>query len=285
MDNLLRLFNSSVKYLSSFISEEENELINDHRRQIVYNKCINHHDNQESDFYMAARNKCYDYSLTLYQLSFWIALSNGNYSSVISLDEILKSTDIGTGALCNMGSAVIIVDGIGYELGIEETKIIERNTLMPYISSFKFNPSFEINFEGCENYKAFQDEFDRHRISNNIMFGIKITGYFENVEVYKVKKTTKKLSEGLKTSILVNIPKVRGVAVGIFSPDFFEDITKKGYHLHFINEERTNGGHFVDFTNGSFKVEVQYLTNIHVVIPTYESYLKSNLDPNSMKGT
>ena len=285
MENLVNLFTSSIKYLSSFISDEENELLNDHRRHIVYNKCIDHSKNQDSDFYIATRNKCYDYSSTLYQLSFWNSISNGNYLPFLPLDDILKTIDTGTGALENMECVVIIVDGVAY--GLEEDSnavIIERNTLIPYISGFKLNPSLIFESFNALNYEDLMKKLDKIRISNNILYGFKITGHFDEVKVYKTKKTKAKLAVTLQTQMNVSIENTFGTAVGIWSTSFFESITKDGYHLHFINEDRTNGGHLMDFTNGTFRLEMQILTNIHLVLPTYESYLKSTINSDLMKG-
>lgn len=281
MDKIFQLFSYSMTYLNSFMNEEEIELLNDHKRHMIYSKCV---DDHEESFYMATRNKCYDYSNTLYQVSFWNALSSGNYSAVIPLDEILKVTDTGTGALVDMEAAVIIVDGVAYALSLNEVTVIPRSQYLPYCSSFKSKPCVTVNFK-AHNYIDFQNRFNDYRMSDNILCGFKIRGHFESVTVYKVKKTTKKLAAGLKDSVTMTIKNVTGVAVGTWVSPFFESISKSGYHLHFINDARNDGGHVMDFTGGTFTVEMQYLNNVHMVLPTYDSYLNCKIDSKNMTGT
>ena len=58
------------------------------------------------------------------------------------------------------------------------------------------------------------------------------------------------------------VDNISGTIVGIWTPEMFHGVSVAGYHLHFISDDLTFGGHVMDFVieNGIIEVGIQ-LTN------------------------
>ena len=55
-----------------------------------------------------------------------------------------------------------------------------------------------------------------------------------------------------------------GVLVGFRTPEFQQGISVAGYHLHFLNDDRTSGGHVLDFTLERGEVAVSGASQLHL---------------------
>ena len=55
-----------------------------------------------------------------------------------------------------------------------------------------------------------------------------------------------------------------------------------GYHLHFLNEECTGGGHILDFVVEEGVVEISTLSEIHLSLPTTGPFLTADLQAKDM---
>ena len=55
-----------------------------------------------------------------------------------------------------------------------------------------------------------------------------------------------------------------------------------GYHLHFLDDERTSGGHVLDFVLEQGLVEISTLSEIHLSLPTSGPFLTADLQAKDM---
>jgi acetolactate decarboxylase len=56
------------------------------------------------------------------------------------------------------------------------------------------------------------------------------------------------LTEAAKSQSIHEYRNVSGTLVGFYTPVLFEGLNVPGYHLHFIAEDKSTGGHVLDFT-------------------------------------
>ena len=68
-----------------------------------------------------------------------------------------------------------------------------------------------------------------------------------------------------------------GVLVGFRKPEFQQGISVAGYHLHFLNDDRTSGGHVLDFTLEHGEVAVSGESQLHLSLPTSGAFLDARL--------
>ncbi len=54
--------------------------------------------------------------------------------------------------------------------------------------------------------------------------------------------------------------------MGFRFPDYVSGINVPGYHMHFLTEDRTAGGHVLDFTISAAEVNVDHSTSFHMML-------------------
>ncbi|MGB6152245.1 MAG: acetolactate decarboxylase, partial [Pricia sp.] len=72
---------------------------------------------------------------------------------------------------------------------------------------------------------------------------------------------------------------VSGTIVGFYCPDFIGNINVKGFHFHFISDDKKLGGHVMDFkTTQPLHVEVDKKTDYHFVLPDNTDFENVSLE-------
>jgi acetolactate decarboxylase len=67
--------------------------------------------------------------------------------------------------------------------------------------------------------------------------------------------------------------------VGFRFPQYLGAVNLAGFHLHFITENRTTGGHVLGFKTGAGNLSAQYCPTVVMNLPT-SSELFANADLN-----
>jgi acetolactate decarboxylase len=61
---------------------------------------------------------------------------------------------------------------------------------------------------------------------------------------------------------------VRGTLIGFRSPAFVKGINVPGYHLHFLADDRSSGGHVLDFEMSKGVLEIDSIHDwLHLYLP------------------
>ena len=70
---------------------------------------------------------------------------------------------------------------------------------------------------------------------------------------------------------------VAGTLAGYRTPDYEQGISVAGYHLHFINQERTKGGHALDFELTQGQIAISTSSELHLSLPRTQAFLDANM--------
>ena len=60
--------------------------------------------------------------------------------------------------------------------------------------------------------------------------------------------------------------------MGVYFPDYMDGINMPGWHLHFLSEDRSKGGHVFDVCIREGEVKVDRITNIYLNLPEEASF-------------
>jgi acetolactate decarboxylase len=60
---------------------------------------------------------------------------------------------------------------------------------------------------------------------------------------------------------------VSGTLVGFWCPAYIGDINTQGFHLHFIADDRSIGGHLIDFEASSLVIQYDIKTEYKFILP------------------
>ncbi len=116
--------------------------------------------------------------------------------------------------------------------------------------------------------------------TKNIFYAFKIKGSFKYLKTRSVPKQNKPyppISEVIKNKPLFKFHDVRGTIVGFRCPDYIKGINFPGYHFHFITEDRKAGGHVLEYQLQNAKVEIDYTTELYMVLPEHEDFYRKDL--------
>ena len=109
------------------------------------------------------------------------------------------------------------------------------------------------------------------RFGLNSMHVVQIDGVFEQVDArseapYRSHHITLKEVLG-KTQKAFLFENIRGSLVGVYFPDYMDGINAPGWHLHFVSEDRSRGGHVFDLALQQGTMIVNKISRIHIQLP------------------
>ncbi len=85
------------------------------------------------------------------------------------------------------------------------------------------------------------------------------------------------LTEATADQAVCAFEDLSGTLVGFRSPDYAQGLTVAGYHLHFIDDSRTRGGHVLDFTLDTGTLQLDLESGIHLELPETEQFERADL--------
>ena len=124
----------------------------------------------------------------------------------------------------------------------------------------------------------------------NSMHVIRIDGSFSRISARSEKGThahhvTLKdaLSVTQKSFVFEN---VKGSLVCVYYPDYMDGINAAGWHLHFISDDRTKGGHVFELSMEQGTAKAARLTAIEIAFPSdpaFDTYALKDLPDSDIK--
>lgn len=219
----------------------------------------------------------------LYQHGTLGTLMAGMLDGTVKISDILQHGDLGIGTLTGSDGEVIIVDGIAYHAN-EHNEFTELtgNEMTPFATVTPFDPDLQFDVRVISDQEAVLNEVLHQVNSENIFIAVKITGKFEMMHVRMMPKQDKpytRLIESAKRQPEYTKEQIHGTVVGFFSPQLFHGIAAGGFHLHFVDDDHTFGGHVLDFEMNSGSVEVSKIETLEQHFPTdNEEFLEADID-------
>ena len=126
----------------------------------------------------------------------------------------------------------------------------------------------QVTFEG--GYEGLKEKLNELYLEENMPVAFLITGEFINIEYRSVPEQEKpypSLTEVVANQTIFFEESISGTLVGFRFPQFMDDMNAVGYHLHFISDDRTKGGHVLNVDSGNVTVLGEALESLYVVFP------------------
>jgi alpha-acetolactate decarboxylase len=222
----------------------------------------------------------------VYQFSTISALLEGVYDGDATVGEILRHGDFGLGTFNHLDGEMIILDGTCYRLRADGTASrAEPSDRTPFAAVTRFHPDFEIPIPTRTGRAEVTAAIDRQIQSPNLIYAIRIVGHFAELHTRTVmaqKPPYPPLTEATEAQAETVVTDVSGTVVGFRTPDFEQGISVAGYHLHFLNDERTGGGHILDFTLERGRAAVSGASQLHLSLPTSGAFLDAQLSGDDL---
>jgi acetolactate decarboxylase len=207
----------------------------------------------------------------LYQTSTIGALQAGVFDGELTLAELRTHGDTGLGTFNGLDGEMVMLDGVVYQITVDGKVLVPRDwTKTPFAQVSFFVPERTASAPGPMTLAQLTTWMDSVLPTVNVPYVVKITGDFQTIRTRSVPKQTEPyppLAEAVKGQKTFDLASVRGTAVGLRMPAYAAGLGVAGYHIHFITDDRSAGGHVLDMTVKDVKVQFQPCGKMEVSLP------------------
>ena len=175
------------------------------------------------------------------------ALLQGKYDSDITLAEVMRMADLGIGTIQKLDGELMILDGAAWVAGSDT---VVREVPMAW-----------------DDLTALIDSLAAPDAS---VVAVRIDGDFDDIGLRSVARQTPPyppLVDVVAHQTTWHVPNARGTLLGFRFPDATAGVEVPGYHLHFLSDDRTTGGHVLSLVVRHGTVAVDDCDDVHVALP------------------
>jgi alpha-acetolactate decarboxylase len=222
-----------------------------------------------------------EHNAEVYQFSTISALVDGVYDGDVTVAEILRHGDFGLGTFNHLDGEMVILDGVCHRLRADGTATRAAPTdLTPFAAVTRFHTDIEIEISTRTARADVIAAIDHKIDSANLLYAIRLNGRFAELHTRTVmaqQQPYPPLTKATEGQAEIRITDATGTLVGFRTPDFEQGISVAGYHLHFLNSDRTGGGHVLDFVLEHGQIAISGASQLHLSLPTSGSFLGARL--------
>lgn len=217
----------------------------------------------------------------IYQYSLLNALMDGVCETGIPVSKFLSKGTQGLGTFVRMQGELIFLDGKVYQLQAGgKTREADASDQIPFAVSTNFvaQRTQSVDFADKSGIDQALNGFNAN--AKNLFMTYRIEGAFDHVKCRTVEGQEYKgqsLSELGKKQSVEEYSKVKGTIIGFRTPLNWQGFGVAGEHLHFINKDRSAGGHVLDVRGKGLEMKMAVAANVHVELPTSEDFNAAEL--------
>ena len=223
----------------------------------------------------------------IFQTSLMSALLDGVYEDEMTVRDLLGRGSFGIGTFNGLDGEMLIVDGTCYQLradgGVSKADL---GAYTPYAVVTNFVPHIESELPQNVVRAEASKFIDKMTASENYMYALRIDGEFEWIRmrtVVKQEKPYRPMVEATDEDAIIELHDVSGVVAGFRTPLYELGIGVPGCHTHFVTDDRTAGGHVLDFKLRSGTAALCLGTDLRLQLPLTDAFKNANLAPDDLE--
>jgi acetolactate decarboxylase len=212
----------------------------------------------------------------LYQYSTLGSLMAGVYDGELTFGELKDHGDFGLGTFNTLDGEMIEIDHQVYQVKTDgKVYPVKDDAKTPFsvVTYFEADQTFSVNESmDCDTFKA---TIDSQLPTKNIPYAIRVTGNFSSVKTRSVPSQVQPyppLPDVIAIQTTFDLSQVDGVMLGFRLPDYMNIANSPGYHFHFINNQKTAGGHVLACQVENGKVEIDYTDEWFIQLPADKAF-------------
>lgn len=208
---------------------------------------------------------------TVTQVSILDALLARQFDGRLPCGELLKYGDLGIGTFDRMEGEMIVVDGSLYQArsdGKVYTPDLDNRT--PFATVCHFCPDQTWTVSEPTNLEALQKMIDEKASNLNVFCAIRVEGSFSYMKTHALQIQSKpypSTAEVVRACVQLEMKDVSGTIVGFRCPPYVRGINDAGYHVHFLSDDKTRGGHVLEFVMERGDCAIDICSNHLVILP------------------
>lgn len=199
----------------------------------------------------------------------------------ITAAKLSSKGNQGLGTFARMNGELLFLDDKIYQLQAEgNVREVNPDEQIPFAVSTQFEAQHTVSvaLPRKETIDEALDAFNAR--AKNLFMTYRIHGRFEYLKCRTVRGQSYKgepLSELGKKQSVEEYRDVEGTIIGIRTPTNWQGFGVAGEHLHFVNDERSAGGHVLEVKAREVSMQMAVASNVHIELPTTEDFNEAKL--------
>jgi acetolactate decarboxylase len=218
---------------------------------------------------------------TLFQVSTSGALVKGVLDGVVSVETLREHGNFGLGTYADLDGEMIVVDGVFYRVRSDGSVHVEGgSSLSPFALVTHFNPETKSTLRPFATMDALCMHLDALRGSDNLFYAVRLRGTFSHLHNRAACKVGEDgtLVQAASLQGEFKSDGITGTMVGFWTPHYIKTVGVTGWHLHFISDDRSLGGHVLGAAGNAIEAEVEHLDDFRIALPETAEFLMSDLN-------
>ena len=215
----------------------------------------------------------------MYQVSLLQSLAYGDYNGSVTVSELKEHGDIGLGTFDRLNGELILLDGTVYRAaGDGNIELVSDAETIPFSVVTFMDADVTKPLVNIPNFSTLCCELDQmvQERGKNRFYMIRIDGMFRKMNVRSVhaqNKPYRRLADVLMSEqTLFDYENIEGTIVGLYCPPYMSALNAVGWHMHFISQDRTKGGHVLDLHIADVTLAWDDTDAFQIKLPTTECF-------------
>lgn len=210
-----------------------------------------------------------------------VAILEGIFKSRLTLAELSAHGDTGLGTFDDLDGEMILLDGEFFQVRADgKAYRPSPDTRTPFACVTRFRGDTSDEERGRFAWEEFEELLSRTIPSPNMIYSLRVDARFERVKVRSVPKQEcpKPLVEIAREQPTFEHRDLSGTLIGFYNPPFIVPVNAPGFHLHFIDEDRTVGGHLLSCDLVDPVIRIQHVPSMRLGLPMNIDYLTAEFE-------
>ena len=211
---------------------------------------------------------------TLSQVSLLQGLTFGDYNGSVPVSKLKELGDIGIGTFDALNGELIMLDGVVYRAAHDgSVEKVADDELIPFANVTFFDADEAFDLDSVKDVDELKKALDARvqEYGRNRFYMVKLEGTFAKMNVRSElpqKEPYQPLAKVLETDqTFFDYTDIKGTVVGLYCPEYMNDINAVGWHFHFISDDRTKGGHILDLSGEKLHAGMDLTNGFSMVVP------------------
>ncbi|MFD9293291.1 acetolactate decarboxylase [Streptomyces sp. NPDC060030] len=217
----------------------------------------------------------------VYQNSIMAALIDGVYDGDVAVEQLLERGDFGVGTFNHLNGEMLVLDGTCFHLSANgRVETARKEDLSPFSVMVRFAPDEALEVPTPMDRPELTQLIDDRTRGPNLIYSVRVDGNFSEVRTRTVREQSAPYPPLIQASAdqaETVFTGLQGTLAGFRTPEYLQGISVAGYHLHFIDELHTRGGHCLDFRILSGTVSICEHTALRIRLPAVGKFLDADL--------
>lgn len=226
------------------------------------------------------------------QVGTLIGLMNAQYEGSSSFSMLAESGDFGLGTIDNIAGEMTLIDGEFHVTYDNEgnTRVVAGDEKTPFAMVLPFTVAEKVEFDLTDvtDIASFEAKLEHYILDemqggDNLFYVFRVDGHFAHLVARSMtppEHPIPPLPDAVTQYQGINeYTELDGSLIIFKSPEFISPVSAPGFHIHFINDERSKSGHVYELAFEQATVTAVQTPLLNLVLPDNPASIQAKLAP------